>query len=122
MLLAKIVTGLRLGLTSGENLLEFVDEVLQVLAGKFPAEPKRQSCYLAHGGDSLRNLVGSLKGDLERESPPPFLSAVKPARENSALKPEWDKPPCLPNRPRLIVTEGESRNASIPQQFNRLSA
>jgi hypothetical protein len=120
MLLAKIVAGLRLGLASGENLLEFVDELLQVLAGKFPAEPKRQSWYLAHGGDSLRNLVGSLKGDCERESPPPFLFAVKPARENSALKPEWGKPPCLPNRPRLIVTGGRKQKRQHPPAIQQI--
>jgi hypothetical protein len=119
MLLAKIVAGLRLGLASGENLLEFVDELLQVLAGKFPAEPKRQSWYLAHGGDSLRNLVGSLKGDWERESPPPFLFAVKP-RENSALKPEWGKPPCLPNRPRLIVTGGRKQKRQHPPAIQQI--
>ena len=77
MLLAKVVAGLRLGLTAGENLFEFVDEVLQFLAGKFPAEPKHQSWYLAHGGDSLGNRVGSWKVGVERESPPPFLFAVK---------------------------------------------
>jgi hypothetical protein len=61
MLLAKVVAGLRLRLTPSENLFEFADELLQFLAGKFPAEPKRQSWYLAHGGDSLRNLAGSWK-------------------------------------------------------------
>src|SRR5262250_246192 len=123
MLLAKIVAGLGLGLTPGEDLLQLVDKLLQVLAGKFPAQPKHQSWYLAHGGDSLRNLTGSWKDGWERESPPPFLFAVKSSRRNSALKPEWGKPPCLPNRPRLTVARGgESRNASIPQKFNRLSA
>jgi hypothetical protein len=62
MLLAKVVAGLRLGLTAGENLFQFVDELLQFLASKFTAEPKRQSWYLAHGGDSLGNRVpGRLK-------------------------------------------------------------
>ena len=42
MLLAKIVAGLRLGLTPGENLLQLMDKLLQVLAGKFPTEPKHQ--------------------------------------------------------------------------------
>jgi hypothetical protein len=100
MLLAEVVARLRLGLTPGENLLQFVDELLQVLAGKFPAQPKYQSWYLAHGGDSLRNLAGSWKDAWKKESPPPFLFAVKSGRRNSTLKPKWGKPPCLPNRPR----------------------
>ena len=62
MLLAKVVAGLRLGLMPGENLLQFVDKLLQVLASKFPAEPKHQAWYLAHGGESLGNLAGSLHG------------------------------------------------------------
>ncbi len=44
MLLAEVVAGLRLGLTPGENLLQLTDELLQILTGKFPAEPKHQSC------------------------------------------------------------------------------
>ena len=96
MLLAEVVARLRLGLTSGEDLLQLLDKFLQILAGKFPAEPKYQSWYLAHGGDSLRNLVGSWKVGLQRESPPPFLLGVKSDREPSTLRPAWGKPPCLP--------------------------
>jgi hypothetical protein len=121
MLLAEVVARLRLRLTPGENLLEFVDELLQVLAGEFPAQPKRQSCYLVHGGDSLGNLVGSRKDVWEKESPPPFLLAVK-SRSSSTLKAKWGKPPCRPHRPRLTAAGGESKNRSIPQKFNRLSA
>lgn len=33
MLLAEVVARLRLGLTSGENLLQLLDEFLQILAG-----------------------------------------------------------------------------------------
>jgi hypothetical protein len=58
MLLAEVVAGLRLGLTSGEDLLELFDQVLQILASEFPAEPKYQSCYAAHGGESLGNRGG----------------------------------------------------------------
>lgn len=88
MLLAKVVARLRLGLTPSENLLQLIDELLQFLGGKFPAEPKRQAWYLAHGGDSLGNLVGSWKVDWERESAPPFVLAVK-SRRSSTLKAEW---------------------------------
>jgi hypothetical protein len=35
MLLAEVVAQLRLGLSSGEDLLQLVDKFLQVLAGKF---------------------------------------------------------------------------------------
>jgi len=123
MLLAEVVARLRLGLTPGENLLEFVDELLQVLAGKFPAQPKYQSWYLAHGGDSLRDLAGSWKDTWEKESPPPFLFAVKSGRRNSTLKPKWGKPPCLPNRPRFIVAGGRKQKRQHPpaiQQITRL--
>jgi hypothetical protein len=91
-----------------------VDQLLQFLAGKFPAEPKHQAWYLAHGGDSLGNLAGSWKVDLERESSPPFLFAVKSERKDSALQPEWGKPPCLPNRPRLIVARGRKQKRQHP--------
>jgi hypothetical protein len=122
MLLAKVVAGLRLGLTPGENLLQLINELLQVLRGKFPAEPKHQSWYLAHGGDSLGNLAGSWKVDWERESAPPFLFGVKSPRI-STLKAEWGKPTCLYTDPGSLRSPGgESRNASIPQKFNRLSA
>ena len=58
MLLAEVVARLRLGLTSGEDLLQLFDKVLQILASKFPAEPKYQSWYAAHGGESLGNRGG----------------------------------------------------------------
>jgi hypothetical protein len=61
MLLAKVVAGLRFGLSSGENLLQLLDEFLQVLASKFPTKPNDQSWYAAHGGESLGNLAGSLQ-------------------------------------------------------------
>jgi len=109
MLLAKVVAGLGLGLTPGENLLQLIDELLQVLAGKFPAEPKHQSWYLAHGGDSLRNLVGSWKVGLQRESPPPFLFAVKSNRRNSALKPEWGRPALLPPKSTQLTAPARGR-------------
>jgi len=119
MLLAEVVAGLRLGLTPGENLLEFVDQLLQLLAGKFPAEPKHQSWYVVHGGDSLRNLAGSWKVDWERESSPPFLFAVK-SRRSSTLKAERGKPPCLPNRPRLIVAGGRKQNRQHPPENQQI--
>jgi hypothetical protein len=121
MLLAKVVAGLRLGLMPGENLLQLIDELLQVLAGKFPAEPKHQSWYLAHGGDSLRNLAGSWKVGWERESPPPFLFAVKSDRRNSALQPERGKLPCLPDRQWVdAFAGGESKKASIPKKIQQI--
>jgi hypothetical protein len=126
MLLAEVVAGMDLGFAACQDLLQLLDEVLQIPAGKFPAEPKYQSCYLAHGGESLGNLAGSLKGDLQnlpRETPPPFLFAVKPTAAvlpsslsaASGLAPQID-----PGSPR--PQRGESRNASFPHQFNRLSA
>ena len=120
MLLAKVVARLRLGLTPGENVLQLINELLQVLTGKFPAEPKHQSWYLAHGGDSLGNLAGSLKGGLERESPPPFLFAVKSDRRNSALKLEWGKPPCLANRPPAHRRRGRKQKRQDPPEIQQI--
>jgi hypothetical protein len=109
MLLAKVVAGLRLGLTPGENLLQLLDQLLQVLAGKFPTEPKYQSWYAAHGGESLGNRAGSWKGDLQnlpRETSPPFLFPVKCDGGSSALKPECGKPSRLTNGRRLTTPAG----------------
>ena len=110
MLLAKVVAGLRLGLTSGENLLQLMDELLQFLAGKFLAEPKHEAWYVAHGGESLGNLAGSLKRMLERETSPPFLLAVNSHRRSSS--PIADRPPDLPNGHWLTAPQGEK--AEIP--------
>jgi hypothetical protein len=124
MLLAKVVAGLRLGLTPGENVLQLINELLQVLAGKFPAEPKHQSWYLAHGGDSLRNLAGSWKVGLERESSPPFLFGVKSDRESStahACLGQADFPRTSTPAQRALQGEKAETPAS-PPKFNRLSA
>jgi len=117
MLLAKVVARLRLGLTPGENLFEFVEELLQVLAGKLPAEPKYQSWYLAHGGESLGNLAGSLQRDfgkrdstavlLLRSSPNPQPGSAPQACKIQRSSPE---------------AGGESTNPSFPQPFNELLA
>jgi hypothetical protein len=119
MLLAEVVARLRLRLTPGENLLKFVDELLQVLAGKFPAQPNYQSWYLAHGGDSLRNLAGSCKDGWEKESPPPFLLAVK-SRSSSTLKAKWGKPPCRPHRPRLTAAGGRKQKPQHPPEIQSI--
>jgi len=121
MLLAKVAAGLRLRLPPGENLFEFVDELLQFLAGKFLAEPKHQSWYLAHGGDSLRDLAGSCKVGLERESPPPFLLAVK-SRRSSTPKAKRGKPPCLSHRPRLIAAGGRRQKRQHSPEIQQIIA
>src|SRR6516225_4899804 len=117
MLLAEVVARLRLGLTPGENLLEFVDELLQVLAGKFPAQPKYQSWYLAHGGDSLRDLAGSWKRVHRLFCLPSSPAAGIPPSSLSGAS-RLASPIDLGSSSQ----GGESRNASISQQFNRLPA
>jgi hypothetical protein len=86
MFLAEVVARLDLGLTVGENLLQLLDELLQLCASKFSAEPKHQACYVGHGGESLGNLVGSLHGGfgIKRETPPPFSFLVKPVLRTRA--------------------------------------
>jgi hypothetical protein len=117
MLLAKVVAGLRLGLTPGENLLEFADELLQVLTGKFAAEPKNQSWYRAHGGESLGNLAGSRQGDFGKRDSTAFLFLrsspnPQPGSAPQACKIQRSSP----------EARGESTNPSFPQPFNELSA
>ena len=82
MLLAKVVAGLRLGLTPGENRLQLLDQFLQILAGKFSAEPKHPSWYVAHGGESLGNLAGSLLGDMGKRDFTAFFAFRQVPREN----------------------------------------
>jgi hypothetical protein len=116
MLLAKIVAGMDLGFVPGEDLLQLLDEVLQVLASKFPAEPKHQTCYLAHGGESLGNLAGSLQGDFGKRDSTAFCFFSQARFRSRALRP---KPP----RSTAASPEagGETRNASFPRRSNRLS-
>jgi hypothetical protein len=99
MLLAKIVAGMEFGFVPGEDLLQLLDEVLQVLASKFPAEPKHQTCYLTHGGESLGNLVGSLKGDLGKRDFTAFFTRRQPLPRK--FPPECTQPPRLTHGPRL---------------------
>jgi len=120
MLLSKIIAGMNLGFAPSENLLQLLDEVLQVLASKFPAEPEHQTCYVAHGGESLGNLAGSLARRFwKRETTPPFSFPIK--AEPAHLTP----PPLRPNpNPKTVRQKsgGESRNPALAQQFKGLAA
>jgi len=89
MLLAEVVARLRFGLASGENLLQLLDKFLQILAGKFPTEPKYQSWYAAHGGESLGNLAGSLKADMGKRDFTAFFTCRQPPTRK--LRPECTK-------------------------------
>ena len=121
MLLAEVVARLRLGLTSGEDLLELFDKVLQVLASKFSAEPKYQSWYAAHGGESLGNLAGSLKGDLGKRDFTAFFTRRQLPPQK--LQPDRRQASRLTNGPQLTAPPGgESRNAGFSHEFNRISA
>ena len=72
MLLAKVIARLRLRLGVGEDSLQLLDERLQILAGKFPAEPKHETWYVAHGGD-FSNLAGSLHDEMGKRDFTAFL-------------------------------------------------
>ncbi len=121
MLLAEVVARLRLGLSSGEDLLPLFDKVLQILASKFPAEPKYQSWYAAHGGESLGNRGGFPdewfgKERLHRL----FYSPSTPTAEAPAGCRQASR---LTNGPRHTAPPGgESRNAGFSHEFNRISA
>jgi len=116
MLLAEVVAGLRLGLTAGEDRLQLGDEFLQILTGKLSAEPKYQSWYVAHGGESLGNLAGSY-GDVERETSPPFCWAVKPPKAGRNGRPAG-----CPTWLRSMHKGGERRNANFPKRLKGLPA
>jgi hypothetical protein len=117
MLLAEVVARLNLRLAPRQYLLQLLDEFLQIGAGEFSAEPKHQSWYLAHGGESLRNPAGSANQGLRRETSPLFSSPIKPHRTHSALRLE----PSI-STPIRSKAGGESRNPSFPQQVKELSA
>ena len=121
MLLAEVVARLRLGLTPSEDLLQLFDKVLQILAGKFPAEPKYQAWYAAHGGESLGNLAGSLtSGFGKRDFTAFFTRRQLPPRK---LQPECTQPSQLTIDPSsLRLQGGESRSASFSHEFNRIWA
>jgi hypothetical protein len=104
MLLAEVVARLRLGLSSGENLLQLLDEFLQILAGKFPTEPKYQAWYAAHGGESLGNLASSLTSGLGKRDFTAFFSRRQPHRRSFSLIPA--QPPRLTDRARLTTPAG----------------
>jgi len=91
MLLAKVIARLRLGLTAGENVLQLSDELLQILASKFSAEPKHQSWYLAHGGEPLGNLAGSWQGEMGKRDFTAFFSFRQVPAGNYVRKQARDK-------------------------------
>jgi hypothetical protein len=117
MLLAEVVAGMNCRPVPGQHLLQLLDEFLQIAAGEFSAEPKDQSWYLAHGGESLRNLVSSAHQGLRRETSPPFSFPVKPYPTRSAL--QLGRSTSTPIRSKA---GGESRDPSSPQQVKQLSA
>jgi len=124
MLLAKVVTRLRLGLTTGEDLLQLLDEFLQIFPSEFPAEPEHQSWYVAHGGEPLGNLAGSWQAGLaKREFTAFFLcrqvSHPGKARSDSRARRVRRYPSILAHRHRK---GGESRNLTFRRQLNDLPA
>src|SRR5208337_5648082 len=97
-LLAEVIARLKFGFAPSQDLLQLRDEVFEILAGKFPTEPKHQSCYLAHGGESLGNLAGSLKGGFGKRDSTAFF-VFRPVRcRSSAAKPDRGKPSSLRNQ------------------------
>jgi hypothetical protein len=117
MLLAEVVARLRFGLSSGENLLQFSDELLQVLAGKFPTKPKYQSWYAAHGGESLGNLAGSLKGDLGKRDFTAFLLL----QSSPIAQPDSASQTNQTNR-RVTQSRGRNQKYQLPPSFQQIIA
>jgi hypothetical protein len=120
MLLAEVVAGLRFGLTSGENRLQLLDKLLQVLASKFPTKAKHQSWYAAHGGESLGNLAGSPTRGFGKRDFTAFAASCQPHRGSSSLSAA--RPLQSQIDPDSVRSQGgESRNASFSHQFNKIS-
>jgi hypothetical protein len=121
MLLAKIIAGMNLGFVPGEDLLQLLDEVLQILASKFPAEPKHQTCYLTHGGESLGNLAGSLKGDLEKRDFTAFFTRRQPLPHK--FQPECTQPSRFTPGPTLTApARGRKQKRQLPPSFQQIIA
>jgi hypothetical protein len=117
MLLAKIVAGMNLRLAPGQDLLQLLDEVLQVLASKFPAEPKHQTCYLTHGGESLGNLAGSLQGDLGKRDFTAFLLL----QSSPIAQPDSASQTNQTNR-RVTQSRGRNQKYQLPPSFQQIIA
>jgi hypothetical protein len=115
MLLAKIVARLRLGLSPGEDLLQLVDKFLQVLAGKFPTEPKYQAWYAAHGGESLGNLAGSLEGDFAKRDYTAFLLLRSSPNAQPGSAPQACK-----IQHRVARSRGRKQKAQLPSVIQRI--
>jgi hypothetical protein len=114
MLLAEVVARLNLRLAPGQDLLQFLDEFLQIRAGEFSAEPKDQSWYLAHGGESLGNPASSANEVLRGETSPLSSFPIKSHLAHSALRPEPSK-----STPSRSKPGGESRNRCPAQSIQR---
>jgi hypothetical protein len=117
MLLAKIVAGMELGFAPGEDLLQLLDEVLQVLASKFPAEPKHQTCYLTHGGESLGNLAGSLMGEFGKRDFTAFLLLP-----SSPISQPGSASPANQNNRRVARSRGRNQKCQLPLSFQQIIA
>ena len=117
MLLAKIVAGMKLGFVPSQHLLQLLDEVLQVLASKFPAEPKHQTCYLAHGGESLGNLAGSLTNGFGKRDFTAFLLF-----QSSPTPSPHSEPQATQINHRRTRSRGRKQKCQLPPSFQQIIA
>ena len=121
MLSAKVIARLRLCLGVGEDRLQLLDEFLQILAGKFSAEPKYQTWYVAHGGESLGNLAVPRKRNVGKRDFTAFL-----LRRQVPQSPSTARPGRPPLNPQILPTKtnkgGESPNPRFSRKIRRLPA
>jgi hypothetical protein len=94
-----------------------LDEVLQVLASKFPAEPKHQTCYLTHGGESLGNLAGSLKRDLGKRDSTAFLLL-----QSSPIPQPGSASQAIQTNRRVARSRGRKQKYQLPPSFQQIIA
>jgi hypothetical protein len=120
------IAGTALGFAPRGNLRRLLDELPQVLAGKFSAEPKHQACHLAQGEVSLEKLADSLKDDLRRQSPPPSSFFLKPDPRLCPSSPERSPSSSQANQLRFSDAAAAPRRekAEMPashKQFNKVT-
>src|SRR5208337_575275 len=116
-LLAEVIARLKFGFAPSQDLLQLRDEIFEILAGKFLTEPKHQSCYLAHGGESLGNLTGSLMGDFAKRDFTAFLLVPSSpiAQPDSASQTDQT------NR-RVTQSRGRKQKYQLPPSFQQIIA
>lgn len=107
----EVFAGLNLWFVPSQNLVQLLDQIAQVLTGKFPAEPNDQMSYLVYGCEPLGNLASSFRGDfaerdfnaffsLRSKSNPPHHAVFHACKNHPSTAPAGGKQAQILARPR----------------------